>query len=61
MKRTQARTAVSDPRSALDEEYFERKARDLIVADDEIEAWEFDAQEIEIFGAGNQGRVNGVE
>jgi hypothetical protein len=30
----------------FDDGYFERKSRDLIVADDEIEAWELDGQDL---------------
>lgn len=31
----------------FDDSYFERRALDLVVADDEIEAWELDAQDLE--------------
>ena len=34
----------------MDETYFERKGRDLVVADDEIEAWELDTQDLEGLG-----------
>jgi hypothetical protein len=30
----------------LDDTYFERKALELVVADDEIEAWELDSQDL---------------
>ena len=30
-------------RTPFDDTYFERKARELVVADEEIEAWELDA------------------
>ena len=33
----------------FDDSYFERKARELVVADDEIEAWELDTQSISDF------------
>lgn len=35
--------------ASFDESYFERKARDLIVADDEIEAWELDRRDLNDF------------
>jgi hypothetical protein len=38
----------------LEDEYFERKARDLVVAEDEIEAWELDSQELDGFGSGRR-------
>lgn len=30
----------------FDDVYFERKAHDLVVADDEIEAWELDSRDL---------------
>jgi len=33
----------------FDDSYFERKARELVVADDEIEAWELDRQDLREF------------
>ena len=33
------------------EDYFERKARELIVPEDEIEAWELDSQDLDGLGA----------
>jgi hypothetical protein len=33
------------------EDYFERKSRELIVPDDEIEAWELDSQDLDGLGA----------
>ena len=44
--RTQARSVGRQSRPVIDEDYFERKARELVVADDEIEAWEFDASDL---------------
>jgi hypothetical protein len=43
--RTHARTSRSTRRPVFDEEYFERKAQDLVVPDDEIEAWEVDTRD----------------
>jgi hypothetical protein len=37
-------------RTIVDESYFERKARDLVAPEDEIEAWELEAQDIEGLG-----------
>ena len=34
----------------VDENYFERKGRDLVVADDEIEAGELDTQDLDGLG-----------
>jgi len=59
--RMKARGATRATRPAADEDYFERKARDLVVPDDEIEAWELDAQEIDSLGAGNHGGANGTD
>jgi hypothetical protein len=47
MMRTQSRGISRQRRPLVNEEYFERKARELIVADDEIEAWELDAQDLD--------------
>ena len=33
------------------EDYFERKSRELIVPEDEIEAWELDSQDLDGLGA----------
>ncbi len=45
--RTQSRSVVSrQSRPVVDEDYFERKARELVVAEDEIEAWELDVQDL---------------
>ena len=35
--------------TSFDESYFERKARELVVADDEIEAWELDRRDLSDF------------
>ncbi len=42
--------APSPLKTPVDESYFERKARDLVAPEDEIEAWELDAQDLEGFG-----------
>ena len=44
--RTQTRSAIRQSRQVIDEDYFERKARELVVAEDEIEAWELDASDL---------------
>ena len=33
------------------DDYFERKARELVVPEDEIEAWELDTQDLDGLGA----------
>jgi len=39
------RTPAGSPRKTIvDETYFERKTRELVVPEDEIEAWELDAR-----------------
>lgn len=38
--------AIRTRESVFDDSYFERKARELVVADDEIEAWELDDQDL---------------
>ena len=40
----------STSKAIVDESYFERKGRDLIVPDEEIEAWELEAQDLEGLG-----------
>ena len=37
-------------KTIVDEAYFERKAQDLVVPDDEIEAWELSAQDFDALG-----------
>jgi hypothetical protein len=32
------------------DDYFERKARELVVPEDEIEAWELEAQDLDSLG-----------
>jgi hypothetical protein len=44
--RTQTRRVSRQNRPVVDEDYFERKARELVVAEDEIEAWELDVQDL---------------
>ena len=41
----------STQRAFAAEDYFERKARELIVPEDEIEAWELDTQDLDGLGA----------
>lgn len=43
--------AGSASRGISAEEYFERKSRELIVPEEEIEAWELDTQDLDTFGA----------
>ena len=50
--------AASSRRTTVDETYFERKARDLVVPEDEIEAWELNAQDLE--GLGDSGQSFGT-
>jgi len=35
----------------IDDGFFERDAHDLVVAEDEIEAWELDAQDLGVLSA----------
>lgn len=45
------RTCSRNPRrGSLVDDYFERKSQSLVVPDDEIEAWELDAQDLESLG-----------
>jgi len=44
--RTQSHRVSRQNRPVVDEDYFERKARELVVAEDEIEAWELDVQDL---------------
>ena len=44
--RTQSRSVSRQSRPVIDEDYFERKAREFVVAEDEIEAWELDVQDL---------------
>jgi hypothetical protein len=43
------------------EDYFERKARELIVPEDEIEAWELDTQDLDGLGAAEHFDAAGSE
>lgn len=45
--------AIRTRESVFDDSYFERKARELVVADDEIEAWELDTRDLTDFGGSN--------
>lgn len=51
--RTQARSIERHNRPVIDEEYFERKARSLVVAEDEIEAWELGDEGLDTIGLGS--------
>jgi hypothetical protein len=44
--RTQSRSVSRRSRPVIDEAYFERKARSLVVADEEIEAWELETDDL---------------
>jgi hypothetical protein len=48
-------------RSFAVEDYFERKSRELIVPDDEIEAWELDAQDLNGLGTADYFNAPGSE
>lgn len=37
-------------RAFVGDDYFERKARELVVPEDEIEAWELEAQDLDSLG-----------
>lgn len=45
--RTQARSGGRTVRPVFDEAYFERKAQSLVVPEEEIEAWELDAHDLD--------------
>jgi hypothetical protein len=55
--RPQSRSANRSGRPGTDEELFERKSRELVAPDDEIEAWELDAQDLGDIGLHN-GSLN---
>lgn len=44
--RPQSRSVNRQSRAVADEDFFERKGRELVVPDDEIEAWELDGQDL---------------
>ena len=44
--RPQSRSENRHSRPDVDEDFFERKARELVAPDDEIEAWELDGQDL---------------
>ena len=46
-------------RTANAEDYFERKSRELVVPDDELEAWELDSQDLD--GLGNRDFFDGPD
>jgi hypothetical protein len=51
----------STSRSFAAEDYFEQKARELIVPEDEIEAWELDTQDLDGLGASDHFNAAGSE
>jgi hypothetical protein len=56
------RTVSRNPQRAfLAEDYFERKSRELIVPEDEIEAWELDSQDLSHLGADVLIEGGGIE
>jgi hypothetical protein len=56
------RTSSRNPqRSFAAEDYFERKSRELIVPEDEIEAWELDSQDLNGLGAAEHFNAAGAE
>lgn len=48
--RTHSRSVFRQSRPGVDDDYFERKARELVAPDDEIEAWELDAKDLDDLG-----------
>jgi len=58
MRTHSTRSVPRQSRPALDEDYFERKARELVVADDEIEAWELDAHDLDDLGDFDTARAD---
>ena len=44
--RPQSRSLNRHNQPVVDEEFFERKARELVAPEDEIEAWELDGQDL---------------
>jgi hypothetical protein len=60
--RPQSRNASRQSRPVTDEDFFERKARELVAPDDEIEAWELDSQDLgDIRSGGDYFNVPGSE
>ena len=51
--------STSQPFAA--EDYFERKARELIVPEDEIEAWELDTRDLDGLGTADHFNAAGSE
>jgi hypothetical protein len=51
--RPQSRSASRSGHPGTNEELFERKSRELVAPDDEIEAWELDAQDLGDIGLHN--------
>ena len=43
----QSRSGSRQSRPVIDEDFFERKARELVAPEDEIEAWELDGQDLD--------------
>lgn len=50
MRTHTTRSVHRHSRPVIDDDYFERKAQELIAPDDEIEAWELDAQDLDGLG-----------
>lgn len=44
--RSQSRAGNRRSHAVVDEDFFERKSRELVAPDDEIEAWELDRQDL---------------
>ena len=59
--RPQSRSASHRRRPADDEEFFERKARELVAPDDEIEAWELDGNDLRGMRSGDYFGAPGSE
>lgn len=50
--------ALRSHKTLFDDVYFERKAHELVVADDEIEAWELDSRDLADLTDGDFGLPN---
>ena len=60
--RAQTRSTGRQGQKVIDESFFERKASELVVADDEIEAWELNAGDLDdLTGFGNYLDAPGSE
>jgi hypothetical protein len=58
MRTQPTRNVPRQSRPAIAEEYFERKGRELVVAEDEIEAWELDAHDLDDLGDFDTARAD---